>query len=164
MIQITDWLYCGSGADVSEFLEDHPNGRIIHAAKDPWHRDLLGYTTRGAPKGDPEYLYALRGNELALNLVDSPKREYISDECFIKAAHYLNEWHGDDGGPVLVHCNQGHSRGPGVVFYDMIQHDMFDTCADFEEAVEHFIDNYYTDFNPGNGVREFLKETFNGKL
>lgn len=164
MEQVTDLIYCGCDADVDEFLELHPDGYIVHAAKDPWHRQALGYTGRGAPKDHPEYLTALRGNELILNLVDSPDPKWIPAECFIKADYYINQWH-DEGHPILIHCNQGHSRGPGVLFYHIIQHDIRALGTDnFEDAVESFKENFYPDFSPAGGVYGFLEETFNGKI
>lgn len=57
--------------DQSDWLIIEPNSRdwmVLHAAKEPWHREFVGYSGRGAPKDSPEYLWALRGNRLALNL------------------------------------------------------------------------------------------------
>ena len=40
-----------------------------------YHRQALGYRSRGAPKDHPEYLVARRGNRLILNIVDA------NDKC-----------------------------------------------------------------------------------
>ena len=159
MKAITEWLYCGSDADVDEFRELFPQGRIVHAAKEPWHREALGYTGRGAPKDSPEYLIAVRDDELILNLVDAADKKWIAGECFDAAVEYIDAAY-DDGVPVLVHCNQGGSRGPGIIFYWM--YCTAEDSGDFENTVDYFTEEMYEDFNPGAGVRAFLEEKFNG--
>ena len=115
MKEILEGLYLGCDADVEEFRDLHPDGAIIHAAKERWHRDAVGYTGRGAPKDHPEYLVAVRGNELMLNLVDAPKPEYIPRECFEAADNFFADKYLCEELPMLIHCNQGKSRGPGVL-------------------------------------------------
>lgn len=117
MQEIHENVFVGSDADVSEFMAINPDGAVIHAAKEKWHREAVGYTGRGAPKDNPEYLFATRGTELMLNLVDSPKPEFIPEECFDAAYSHFVKYHMGQGLPILIHCNQGRSRGPGVALY-----------------------------------------------
>ena len=109
MIEVFPNVFQGSDKDVDAFLEQHPEGAIIHAAKEPWHRNALGYVGRGAPKNHPEYLYADRGNRLYLNFVDAEDAKYINKEM----VDYALQWalrKKMEGTPLLIHCNQGKSR------------------------------------------------------
>ena len=162
MIQIHENLYVGSDADVDEFKELHPDGYIIHAAKEPWHRKACGYTGRAAPKGD-DYFFRYTTNALALNLVDSPDKKYIAEECF-KEANDILDFMYEKGRPVLLHCNQGKSRSAGILFYHMMQVDIEGfglSPTTFDEALEFFTETIYPDTVFGNGVHGFLEEQYN---
>lgn len=126
-------LYLGCDADVEEFKDLHPEGAIIHAAKEKWHREAVGYTGRGAPKDHPEYLVAVRDNELMLNLVDCPKPEFIPRACFDAAYEFFAEYFEEV--PILIHCNQGKSRAPGVMLYCLWKTKFFHDDAPFDEMV-----------------------------
>lgn len=86
---------------------------VIHAYKEPYHRRELGYSGRGAPKDHPEYLLAKRRNRLILSLVDGANPAYISNEIIDEAMSFIN-LHLGNSQKVLVHCNQGMSRSPGI--------------------------------------------------
>lgn len=109
MIEMYEEVYIGSDADVDEFLEMHPDGCIIHAAKEPWHRNALGYTGRAAPKTHPHYYYKTTDTRMYLNLVDSPNVEYIPREVIDPAVIQAVAWY-REGKPILIHCNKGESR------------------------------------------------------
>ncbi|AKP27668.1 hypothetical protein LIMHP_04495 [Leptospira interrogans serovar Manilae] len=64
---------------------------IIHACKEPYHRDLLGYTG----KEHPEYLLAKRKNRFRIT---------ISGRSFSKNK------------PFSLHCNLGESQSPGLLY------------------------------------------------
>ena len=154
MIQIHDYLYVGSDADVSEFKDIHPGGYVIHAAKEPWHRGILGYKGRGAPRD--QYYYGVSGDDyLALNLVDSPDKKYIAKECFDLAQEVLEKNYNADI-PTLLHCNQGKSRSAGILFYHMLQVgiDSFPYGATYDEAVVYFETVVYPDTEFGAGVAD----------
>ena len=158
MKEILTNLYLGCDADVEEFRDLHPDGAIIHAAKERWHRDAVGYTGRGAPKDHPEYLVAIRGNEMMLNLVDAPKPEYIPQDCFFAAHLFFSDHYLGDGTPMLIHCNQGKSRGPGVLLYCIYLRDYILSDADssipvgVEEWVEWLEETKGYDCEFGEGV------------
>jgi hypothetical protein len=73
MIEVFPNLYVGNGVDEAE-VRGKEGWYVISAAKDPWHRKALGYTSQGAPKDHPEYLIANRDQHMILNLVDSGRR------------------------------------------------------------------------------------------
>ena len=113
MIEVYEGVYQGSDKDVDAFLEQHPNGWIIHAAKEPWHRNALGYVGRSAPKDHPDYLYAIRSTEhgyrMYLNFVDADDAKYIPKDMVDRALGFALRAV-DHGHPLLIHCNQGKSR------------------------------------------------------
>lgn len=148
MIEIHPNLFVGSSEDVPHVLSD-PNWYVVHAAKFPWHRQAVGYAGPAAPKGHPEYLYALRDRSIALNLVDAPDPGYIPEEL-VRAA-LLAITVNIEKSKVLVHCNQGLSRSPTLALLWMRKHT--NTFADMShaEAVEKFR-AIYPDYAPAAGM------------
>jgi len=71
MIEIYPNLYIGNEDDYESKVRSETGWCVVHACKDPYHRQALGYTGRAAPKEHPEYLIARRDNQLILNLVDA---------------------------------------------------------------------------------------------
>lgn len=69
MIEVFPNLYVGSEQD-EHLARGAPCWFIIHACKEPYHRQALGYSGRAASKDHPEYLIAHRLGRLILNLVD----------------------------------------------------------------------------------------------
>lgn len=70
MKEITKNLFIGSQEDYEQDVKFQPDWFVIHACKEPYHRQALGYTGRAAANTHPEYLIAERENRLILNLVD----------------------------------------------------------------------------------------------
>lgn len=101
---------------VSEQDEQRIHGQagwfFIHACKEPYHRQALGYTGRAAAKTHPEYLIARRNDRLILNIVDVDDPNYISPEIVDAALGAIKD--NIQHTKVLLHCNQGQSRSPGI--------------------------------------------------
>ena len=95
-------LWVGDENDVARAREK--GYAIVSACKDgiSSHRQLLGYTSMGAPKG-PEYLVARRKDHLFLNLIDGDRADYVPDKVIDEALSFISE-HLDKGKSVLVHC------------------------------------------------------------
>ena len=49
MIEIYPNLYIGHQGDYEYLVQGQDGWAVVHACKEPYHRDLLGYTTQGAP-------------------------------------------------------------------------------------------------------------------
>lgn len=157
MINVIENLYVGSDEDVEIFLEQHPDGAIVHAAKDPWHRNALGYTGRGAPKDHPEYLFARRDARLYLNMVDAHDPKYIPKDMFTETTDFLLDYHHDQQRPCLVHCNQGKSRSPALVMWYM--HSLNLLPSDYVEALDTLSDSgVVPEF--GAGVEGFMMDNY----
>lgn len=154
MIEIHPRLFVGNEQDYEFTVKRQEGWRVIHACKDPYHRNLLGYSGQGAPKHHPEYLMARRGNRLFLNLVDAPSPEYIPKEIIDAALGFIHEGL-EAQNRILVHCNLGESRSPSIgllflaAFTDTIPRGSF---AEAEIAFRKI----YPPYNPKSGMRGFL--------
>lgn len=165
MREIIPGLYCGDYNDwlglekigfANRAVDQPANGwAVLHAAKEPCHREFVDYTGRGCPKESPEYLWAERGNRLALNIVDAPKAEFFDKSMIDKALDFIDEKF-KTGMKVLVHCNLGESRSPSIVLLYLIKHGIIkgDTLEDCETEFM----KVYPEYNPGAGIRGFVKE------
>jgi len=168
IIQLYGNLHCGNQNDykyltsIEECLDGTVGYRFnlnewafCHACKEPFHRLFVGYTTRGCPKDSPEYLWAERGNRLALNIVDAPSSLFFDKRMIDKALDFIEQKLGE-GLKVLVHCNQGESRSPSLCLLYLIKHSIIkgDTLEDCEAEFM----KVYPEYNPGAGMRGFVKE------
>jgi hypothetical protein len=156
-------LYCG---DINAYPPASsplmPEWAVVHACKDPMHRSMVGYTGRGCPKESPEYLWAERGNRLALNIVDAPKPEFFDKVMIDKALDFIDEKL-KAGMKVLVHCNQGESRSPSIALLYVLSRGIKSTGeylrdGDTLEDCEAEFMKVYPEYNPGAGIRGFMKE------
>jgi len=174
MREVTKNLFCGSEQDFyssllctdgpvkseMELLMYMPEGwAVVHACKEPFHRMALQYTGRGCPKEHPEYLWSERmGNRLALNIVDAPRSLFFDKSMIDKALDFIEQKLGE-GLKVLCHCNEGFSRSPSLCLLYLIKHDIIkgDTLEDCEAEFM----KVYPEYNPGAGMRGFVKEHWN---
>ena len=155
MIEICPRLFIGDESDYEKCVKHKDGWWIAHACKEPYHRQLLGYTGRGAPKDHPEYLIAKRVNRLIVNLVDANDPAYIPkhiiDECLVFIETSLKS-----DCNVLVHCNQGESRSPSIGLLYLVVHTDILPKASLEAAETSFI-RIYPAYRPKGGMRGFLR-------
>lgn len=129
MIKICENVYTGNDYDY-KMMKDNEDMFFINAAKEPYHRNAVGYFTKGAPMND-EYYYCERGNRLILNLIDANDERYIPKVVIDKAISYLDE-HKDK--VVLINCNLGHSRSASIgMLY--LKHIGFFKGEDYKDAM-----------------------------
>jgi len=118
------------------------------------HKEILGYTTPGAPKG-PNYLWATKGkNLMALNILDLSDPNMIPFEAIKHGLDFVKE-RLDAGDKVLIACNSGHSRGPstGLAFLRAIN----DMPHSFGLS-ERIYSTLYPKYDPGIGMRQVIRE------
>lgn len=137
-----------------------PGWFVISAAKEPWHREALGYKERGAPKDHPEYLVARRDRRLILNLVDVEDPAYIREEI-IGAALGAIDAAMDAGDKVLLHCNQGHSRAPSIALLWLRWGEKSPVCPFMaqlhpDSAMVAF-GEIYQGFSPAGGMAAYIR-------
>ncbi|MDI7164612.1 phosphatase [Leptospira santarosai] len=155
MIEIIPNLHIGNQSDYETNIANRHNWFVIHACKEPFHRNLLGYSGKSAPKEHPEYLLARRGNRLFLNLVDATDPSYIPKEIIDSALQFLDEVISQNK-PILLHCNLGESRFPGIGLLYLAQNRKIPN-QNLEEAENSFRE-LYSNYKPKTGMRGFLKK------
>jgi predicted protein tyrosine phosphatase len=153
LIEVHENLYVGAEADERQ-VRGQTGWFVIHACKEPYHRQALGYTGRAAAKDHPEYLIARRHGRLILNLVDVDDVNYISPLIVDAALDAIRD--NIATSKVLIHCNQGQSRSPAIALLYLVKHtDRFnglgrdDAFAAFREL--------YPDFNPARGMADYAR-------
>lgn len=146
MVEVSSGLWVGNDADCIGL-----NGAICHCAKEKWHRSFVNYTGRACSKDHPEYLYAIRGTEIALNMVDVDNPAYHSEEMVDAGLDFIRGSLAN-GLRVLCHCNEGRSRAPSLAMLAM-RNELPDS---FEEA-EIVFRELYPAYNPKNGIREYCR-------
>jgi len=156
MREVAPGLFVGNERDEQE-IRGKDGWAFVHACKEPYHREALGYTERGAPKEHVEYLYAQRGDRLCLNLVDVADPKYVHAEIVNTALDFIADRLAE-GKRVLVHCNQGMSRGPSIAFSYLAKQGLlgYGTHA---KAEDRFRD-LYPDYAPAEGMRGFLRQNW----
>ena len=153
MIEIYPNLFVGTQQDYEFQVKGQSNWMIVHSCKEPYHRQELGYTSRGAPKSHPEYLIVRRGNRLILNLVDAPDPAYLPKEIIDAAIEFIQKGLSESH-KVLVHCNLGESRSPSIGFLYIAIYTNSLPC-EFLAAEQQFR-QIYPSYNPGIGIRGFV--------
>jgi len=153
MTQVHPKLFVGTEQDYELLVKDRPGWAVVHACKEPYHRQLLGYTGRGAPKDNPEYLVARRGDRLYLNLVDTEDPAYVSDVIVHAAIDFIGEALAA-GKDCLVHCNLGESRSPSLGLLYLASVGAIPN-ASLPEAEAAFL-KLYPAYRPKAGMRLYL--------
>jgi hypothetical protein len=128
---------------------------IVHAAKDPWHRQFLHYNTQGAPK-DQYYYAAYSDRELFLNLVDVPDPGWVQNIHLDTTVGFTSrQW--INGRKVLIHCNHGTSRSPWLALHVMGCLLNFYEDLSWEEA-EYAITSRIEDADPTSGMKARVRD------
>jgi predicted protein tyrosine phosphatase len=150
--EIYKGLYIGNEDDVPKARER--GFAIVSACKDGKvsHRQLLGYETMGAPKGD-EYLVARRPRHLYLNLIDTDRADFVPDKILDVASSFITEKL-DKGESVLVHCVEGKSRSASLGFLWLYLNGKLP--AEYHKAEKKFR-TLYPDYDPAPGIRQAVK-------
>lgn len=153
MIEVTTNLFVGDESAFDNKVKHESDWAVVHACKEPYHRQALGYTGRGAPKTHPEYLIALRGERLILNLIDADNPAFIPKEIMDAALKFIEDKL-QSGKRVLVHCNQGMSRSAGIALLFLAKEGLI-SQSNYPEAEQEFM-GLYPPCNLSNGIRGFL--------
>lgn len=165
MIEIYKNIYIGDEQDYYS-INDKKIWAILHCCKHPFHCNFVGYKGK-LPSSHPNYALKRMDNEMALNLVDMDRfSENFLDfnkEMFEEAFAFLDEYR-KKGYNILIHCNQGESRGPSLGMLYVAKLGAFD-YSDFKESVEKF-KRLYPKYNPKQNIyktvcllwRYFVKE------
>jgi hypothetical protein len=152
MIEVYKNLFVGSQNDEAA-IRGRSGWFVIHACKEPYHRQALGYTTAGAPKNHPEYLVAIRPGRLILNLVDVDKVSFIAPEIVNAALNSIRDNIGSS--MVLIHCNQRMSRSPAIALLYLLKYTDVLGVTDHTQAVLTFR-ALYPSYAPAKGMADYV--------
>lgn len=89
---------------------------------------------------EEDYLYALKGRHLYLNMVDTYTDQVYFNAMMVKAKEFYT-LHGS----IHVHCNKGQSRSPSVALILMYGD------LSFHEAIRRF-KAFYPAYRPSEGI------------
>lgn len=144
---------------ISDQINSDFEWSILHAAKEPYHREFVDSEGRGAPKDDPEHFFAKRGIYMALNLVDAKDPAYIPMVVVNAGLEFIDE-ELKKGRKVFVHCNQGISRAPSFGLLWMVGAGLIEDVLTFESAMAEYKEKHYPAYEPGAGMAGFMKENW----
>ena len=154
MVKIVHQVYVGDQDDAEQVLRNKKDFAVATMTKEGpvGHRSMLGYQTLGAPKND-DYYYVISGKHFAGNLIDVSDPAFIPEEVINPALDFIKK-HYDNGEKVLIHCEQGHSRGPttALLFLRLIgemPYSFTSSCKIFKSL--------YPKFEPGNGMLTYAR-------
>jgi hypothetical protein len=154
MIEISERLYIGSGADCRIGGNDWA---IVHACKTPCHQRAVGY--RGnLPNTHTNYLVLEDAHDLYLNIID-PVGPLFMPPLFTSFLEFATrKW--DQGKKILIHCNQGESRAPslGLLFLAKYRNEI--SGVSFDAAKSEF-QTIYPSYRPGTGIQIYLRRKWN---
>lgn len=153
MLEVEPGIFVGDEADERR-VRDEPGWFFIHACKEPYHRQALGYSGRAASKDHPEYLIARRDDRLILNLVDVADVNYVAAEIVDAALEAIREHL--DHSKVLVHCNQGQSRSPSIALLYLSRYTDRFAGMDVDDAIAAFRE-IYPPYAPARGMADYVR-------
>jgi len=156
MIEVYPKIWVGDAWDYETYASRFYDFAVVHACKEPYHRQAVGYRGRAAPKDHPEYLVAQRDNRLMLNMIDSDNPDFFSQVMIWQALKFIEEHHGNHW-RVLIHCNQGESRGPSLAMLYLSAWLGVIPNESLEEAEQRFR-KLYPNYHPKAGIRGHLQE------
>ena len=155
MKKIIENLYVGTVEDYEQHKQDK-DFMFVSCCKEPIHRKIVGYTGRGCPKDNSEYLFAYRDNILALNMVDANNSKFFSKEMIYETLETIDM--NRRLGNVLVFCNKAESRSPSIVFLYLVTKGKY-KFKPYEQAKTQF-KWLYPDFNPSKGIDDYMRENW----
>lgn len=152
MIEVIDNLWVGSDKDVPEAQKRHMAIAAMCKEGPYGHRAALGYKTLGAPHDKNYYSYE-KGSNLYVNLIDSEDPNFIPEEAIDAALTFIGK-HMANGNKVLVHCNEGHSRGPTTAL--MYLRSIGEMPHNFLTS-EKVYRTLYAKYDPAQGIRQYAR-------
>lgn len=155
MIEVAPRLFVGNQLDYETKIKGKDGWRVVQCCKEPYHREALGYTGRGAPRDHAEYLYALRDERLILNMVDVADARFFAPDMIDAALDFIAGTLAPGDVKVLVHCNQGGSRAPGLALLYLRKVGGLYGGMTYD-AAEEFFRGIYPNYQPAKGIRDYL--------
>lgn len=121
------------------------------------HQKMIGWTGRGCDQSHPEYLYGIRGNWLALNMIDCDNPDYYHNDMIDAALDFIDS-ELSSGKKVLVHCSLGESRAPSIAFLYLLHKGLI-ANTDFRSSLDEFL-RVYEKYQPKLGLIGYIQRRF----
>jgi hypothetical protein len=152
MKQLTNNLYVGNKLDcVYANLKDY---KIVHTCK-TCHKIGVGYDGSLSPI-HPNYLVKELDNNLYLNMVDIGQQEDKYMRPMLNA--FFNFMVKNSNNVVLIHCDQGESRAPGMALVYLAKIGVLPKDS-YSSAKREFVKLYHN-YNP-KGIEPYLMKYWN---
>jgi hypothetical protein len=148
MRRVYERLYTGGQEDC---FEGAARWAVVHACRHPCFRRAAGRL--GVTSESQAHLED--GMNLYLDLIDAPAR-YFSTPPFEAFLSFAGR-HWGRGAGLLIHCNQGVSRGPSLAMLFLARYSTVLPAGPYEEASAAF-SRLLPGYSPGAGMRSFLGE------
>jgi hypothetical protein len=143
-----------SFGDQDSCANQSPDTAIIHACKEPCHRDAVVYTGKISPS-HKHYLAHQTPGHLYLNIIDPPLPLFQID-TFRQVLKFFDDLHSSTG--LHIHCNQGQSRAPSLALLIMSKRMHELPSAGYSQAKESFARRF--PYRPGKGIETFLTQNW----
>lgn len=129
---------------------------IVHACKEPCHRNAVGYSGRSLSSSHPCYLIFESDFNLYLNLIDPPAPLFMMPS-FLAFMAFVDKHikHRE----VIIHCNLGESRAPSLALLYLAKRTTVLPNDSYENAAQAFAANF--PYSPGQGIRLWLSKNWN---
>jgi protein-tyrosine phosphatase len=88
-------------------------------------------------------------------MIDTDNPSFFSKDMIDIALDFIEEYHAM-GWKVLIHCNQGESRGPSIALLYLAAHLGVMPNESLQIAEQHF-QAVYPNYHPRVGIREHIK-------
>lgn len=160
MTEIMENIFVGNEQDYYS-IQHQPNWGTLHCCKNPFHCSFVGYRGSLSPT-HPNYALKQKDNEMALNLVDmdkfSPDYLQFNKDMFTQAFAFLDHYMAKSYN-LLIHCNQGESRGPtlGMLYAARLGKFQY---MDFEKTLQQF-KHIYPYYSPKANIYLTTKSLWN---
>jgi hypothetical protein len=158
VVEIWPGLHVGSELDYERGVQHQRGWSVVHACKEPYHRNAVGYRTPLVSSEHPEALVARRGHRLMLNLIDVPDPASVPRQAIDAALLFIHEALAARH-QVLLHCNLGASRSPTIGWLYLVSGTNRFATQTFEEAESEFR-LLYPAYVPALGMHEFARLHF----
>ncbi len=153
MREVVKGLWVGDRTDYDE-AKDRSDWSFVLAAQS-FHRQLLGYSGRGAPKDSPDYLWHESEHVLTCNLVDADNPKFIDELLIAKILGFMAaEW--SVWRTLGVFCDQGMSRSPTLCL--LFLRGMGLLTMPYAEAAEWMDAKLEGNYRPNGGMKAYAQE------
>lgn len=147
-------IYVGNQYELSKLTEDF---NIVHAAKDLFHKEFVGYVGKKCP---PNYYYYEDEKHASLCIIDFPSNSqwnFFPEEMLKSTMNFIDRSL-DNGKKVYIHCNQGMSRAPSIAFMYLVSRGLMKVDT-LESNLIYFLELYPL-YRPANGILENIKRKY----